>query len=136
MTLPLQVTFRNVPLPDRVEAVVRRRAAQLDRYYDAIMSCRVLVERADRHHADGSRFHVRVELGVPGGEVVVSHDSSLHGGARRTGRPRERKEDEIDRAHKHAEVAVRKAFDAVRRRLQDFARRQRGDIKEHQALGG
>jgi hypothetical protein len=85
--------------------------------------------------ADGSRARMRVELGA-GRRVVVSHDSSLHGGARRTGRPRERKEDEIDRAHKHAEVAVRKAFDAVRRRLQDYARRQRGDVKEHQPLGG
>jgi cold shock CspA family protein/ribosome-associated translation inhibitor RaiA len=130
--LPLQITLRYVSTADRLEADVRKRAAALERYYQAIMSCRVLVERTHRHHRDGSRFHVRIDLGVPGGEIAVSHDSSIHGRARRVRQARERKGDELDAVHKHVQVAVRDAFATARRRLQDYARRQRGDVKLHE----
>jgi ribosome-associated translation inhibitor RaiA len=134
MQLPVQITLRHVPFPDLIEPDVRRRAAKLDRYYDRIMSCRVLVERTHRHHVGGTHFHVRIDLGVPGGEVIVSRASSLHGTAQDIDQERERKQNEVDPVHKHARVAVREAFDIARRRLQDYARRQRGSVKVHERL--
>jgi hypothetical protein len=129
--LPVQVTFRDVPFADLIEPEIRRRAARLDRYYDRIVSCRILVERSHRHHLNGGRFHVRIDLGVPGGEIVINRESSLHGTEQDVDQERERKQDEVHSVHKHARVAVRKAFDAARRRLQDYGRRQRGDTKLH-----
>ena len=132
MQLPLQVTFRDVPFADLIEPEIRRRAAGLDRYYDRIVSCRVLVERTHRHHLDGNRFHVRIDLGVPGSEIVINRDSSLHGTEQDVDQERERKQHEVHSVHKHARVAVREAFNLARRRLQDYGRRQRGDTKSHE----
>ena len=131
--LPVQITLRNIPFPELIEPEIRQRAARLDRYYDRITSCRVLLERAHRHHVDGSHFHVRIDLGVPGGEIVVSRDSSLHGAEQDLDQARERKQDEAAPVSKHARVAVRDAFDTARRRLQDYARRQRRDTKFHES---
>lgn len=131
MQLPVQVTLRNVPFPELIEPRIHQRALKLERYYDHIMSCRVLVERTHRHHVDGNRFHVRIDLSVPGGEIVVNRTSSLHGQKQDLDQARERKRDEVEALRKYVRVAVREAFDAARRRLQDYARRQRGDTKLH-----
>lgn len=128
----VQVTLRNIPFPELIEPEIHERALKLERYYNRIMSCRVLVERTHRHHLDGNRFHVRIDLGVPGGEIVVNRNSNLHGEKQDLDKERERKQDEVQAVRKHVHVAVREAFDAARRRLQDYARRQRGDTKLHQ----
>jgi cold shock CspA family protein/ribosome-associated translation inhibitor RaiA len=132
MQLPVEITLRHVPCAHLIEADIRQRVARLDRYYDRIMSCRVLVERTHRHHVDGTHFHVRIDLGVPGGEIIVSRASSLHRTAQDIDQERERKQNEVDPVHKYARVAVREAFDIARRRLQDYARRQRGAVKVHE----
>ena len=61
-----------------VEADIRERAARLDTYYGRIVGCRVVVEVPHRHHRGGNQYHVRIELSVPGGELVVNHEPSLH----------------------------------------------------------
>ena len=71
MILPVQITFRNMPPSDAVAARVQEEAEKLDEFYRRITSCRVIVEIPHRHHALGEQFHVRIELGVPGGEIVV-----------------------------------------------------------------
>jgi cold shock CspA family protein/ribosome-associated translation inhibitor RaiA len=108
MQLPLQITARDVSLSEAAEGDIRAKAANLDTYYDGIMSCRVVVEGPVRHHRKGP-YTVRVDLTVPGAELVVDRqaDEDLY-------------------------VAIRDAFDAARRRLEDYARRQRGDVKLHE----
>ena len=123
------ITFRGIAHSDPFEADIRRRIVKLTRYYPRIMGCRVLVEFAQRHHERGNRFHVRIDLTVPTGELVIAHDGSVHATAKdlQATRPRQRVEPGPER--KHAAVAVREAFDIARRRLQDFGRRQRGTVK-------
>lgn len=133
MELPVQVTFRNIDHSDALQDEVRRRAAKLDTYYDRITACRVSIERP-RHQKGGARFHVRIDLTVPGEEIVISHDSpTLHGHLQDIEAPKRAKATEVGAAQKYGHVAVREAFDAARRRLQDYARRQRGEIKSHEA---
>jgi cold shock CspA family protein len=129
MQLPAAITFRGIPSHVALEADIRQRIEGLETYYQPIIGCRVLVELAERHHQAGNRYHVRVDLTVPGEEIVVAHDASLHGGVKDVEAPRETKQDEPDPVHKHAHVAVREAFDIARRQLQDYARRQRGAVK-------
>jgi cold shock CspA family protein/ribosome-associated translation inhibitor RaiA len=114
---------------DALDSEIRTRIHRLETYYRSIMGCRVLVELGERHHESGNRFHVRIDLTVPGDEIVVAHDASLHASAIDTEVERARKADEPDPERKHARVAVREAFDIARRRLQDHARRQRGTVK-------
>jgi len=113
MQLPIQISFRDMEPSEAIEAKIRERGAKLDRYYDRIMSCRVVVEAPHRRHHQGKLFHVRVDLTVPNGELVVSREPEDH------------------HSHEDVYVAVRDAFDATQRRLADYARRQRGDIKIH-----
>jgi len=109
MKLPLQITVRNVSLSEAAEADIRQKAAALDSYYDQIMRCHVIVEAPHQHHHKGLLYNLRVDLGVPGTELVIE---------------REPNEDIY--------VAIRDAFDAARRQLEDFARRQRGATKVHE----
>ncbi len=115
MQLPLQITFRNIESSPAVEAKIRERAAELDRYHDHIMGCRVVVESPHRRHHQGKLYHVRVDLTVPGGELAVSREPAEH------------------RAFEDVYVAIRDAFDAARRQLEDHARRRRREVKAHAA---
>lgn len=108
----LQVTFRNIDASPTVEDRIRERARELERFFDHIISCRVVIEAPKRRH-HGDLYHVRIDLKVPGREIVVKRD------------PPEQ------HAHEDIYVAVRDAFDAVRRRIEDHARRRRGDVKSH-----
>ena len=114
MQLPLQIAFRDMPPSEAVEAKIRERAAKLDRYYNRIMSCRVVVEAPHGRHHQGKLYHVRIDLTVPGGELLVRREPAAH------------------HAHEDVYVAIRDAFDAAQRQLADYARRQRGDIKAHE----
>jgi cold shock CspA family protein len=131
MQLEPIITFRRVPGSAAVEADVRKRLAKLDTYCPWIMGARVLIEPAERHHRDGNRYHVRIDLTVPDEEIVVSHEASLRPAARATAALKTRKQDEAGRAHRYLGVAVREAFALARRRLQDYARRRRGSVKAH-----
>jgi cold shock CspA family protein/ribosome-associated translation inhibitor RaiA len=133
MILPVQVSFRNMPHSDAIEATVREEAAHLDSYYNHIMGCRVMIEVPHRHREEGEHHHVRIYLTVPGGEIVVKREPSLHARQQDVEEEERTKDREIEASHKHIQVAIREAFDTVRRRLQDYARRQRLDVKSHDA---
>ncbi|HWB49108.1 MAG TPA: HPF/RaiA family ribosome-associated protein [Stellaceae bacterium] len=96
-----------------LEARIRQRAEELEQYYNRIIACHVTVEARHRHHRQGNLFQVSIDLLVPGREIAVS-----------SGR-------DSDHAHEDAHVAVRDAFDALRRRLEDHVREARGKAKLH-----
>ncbi len=116
MQLPLQVSFRNMEQSDAIESVVRTKAAKLDSFANHIMSCRVVVEPAAKHHLHGNQYTVHIDVTLPGGEVVAVREPAPH------------VED------KDIAVALRDAFDSVRRELEDYVRRQRGAVKTIEKL--
>ena len=113
MQLPLQITFRHMESSDAVTARIRERAGELERFFDRIMSCRVVVECRHPRRQQGNLFHVRVDLKGPGREIVVGRDPAAH------------------HAHEDVYVAIRDAFDAARRVLEDHVRERRGEVKLH-----
>jgi cold shock CspA family protein/ribosome-associated translation inhibitor RaiA len=132
--IPTQVTFRGLQHSDSIEAEIRQRVAWLEQFFAGIVRCRVAIELTRRRRNDGRRFHVRIEVSVPGGApIVVSHEPSLHAGLKDVREQAHHKNTEVERVHRYASVAIREAFDAARRRLEDFAREQRGAVKTHQA---
>lgn len=135
MIRPVQVRCRNIQPREALEEVIRERAAWLETFYPDIVGCRVLLETPHRHRERGRHVRVRIELSLPGEDVVVSHQPTLHDTLRDVEGAAHHKDDDIEAVHKYAEVAVREAFDAARRRLQDFARRQRADVKTHETPG-
>jgi len=133
MLLPVQVTFRNMDTRAGLDDYVQREAAKLERFYNRISSCRVMVERPQK--ATSSKvYHVRIDLGVPNGELVVKHIPSLHGTLKDVKQPKSRREAEAVLAHKTPKRAIHDAFEEMGRRLQDYARRQEGSMKAKQRL--
>ncbi len=129
MQLTPSITFRGIDPSAALEAEIRARIGKLETYYRPIMGCHVLVELAERHHETGNRYHVRIDVTVPGEEIVVTHEAGLHATAQDVDAEKTTKEAEADPERKHARVALREAFDIARRRLQDYGRRQRGTVK-------
>jgi len=99
MQIPLQITLRNIAKSETVEAAIRRKAAKLDRYHRRIVSCRVVVEIPSRHKQRGKEFVVRLDIKVPGSEIVITHDH-----------------------HEDLYAALHEAFHAAQRRLEAHAR--------------
>jgi cold shock CspA family protein len=122
-----------------VEAHVREAAQKLDEFCDEIMGCRVLVETPHQHHRKGRRHHVRINLTVPGAEFVIKRSPRLvTDSPTRFRKPPDEVEPEESRelskyaAHDDIQLTIRDAFDAARRKLQDYARRRRGVVKLHE----
>lgn len=113
MQVPLHISFRNMDASPAVEAVVREKAAKLDRFFDRIVSCHVTVEAPHRHHHKGKLYNVRIDIGVSGKDVHVNQEGPQN------------------HAHEDIYVAIRDAFDAAVRQLEDHVRRLRGDVKSH-----
>jgi cold shock CspA family protein/ribosome-associated translation inhibitor RaiA len=113
MQTPLQITFRHMDASAALDARIRQRAAELDQFCDRITACRVVVERTSRRQAQGNLFEVHVDLSVPGREIAIGRERG------------------VNHAHEDAHVAVRDAFDAARRALEDHVRRRRGEGKVH-----
>lgn len=115
MAVPTQITFRNMETSPAVETQLRQRADALEQYFPSIIACRIAVETAHRHQRKGRLFHIRIRLSVPGREIVVSRDPGEH------------------HAHEEIQVAIRDAFDAARRQLEDHLRQLDAKVKQHEA---
>ena len=74
MQTPVQVTFRDIPVDDLIEAECVRAAEKLERYYDRITSCRVVVAQPHRHHKKGNQYDIRIDITVPGAEIVINRE--------------------------------------------------------------
>jgi len=127
----LQVTFRNIKSSPAVEEWVREAAGKLETFYGQITGCHVAVEVPHRHHVKGALYHVRIDLTLPGGELVIKREANLGNSARRARETEITKQEEIEVPHKNLRLAINDAFKAAARRLQDYAQRQRGDVKTH-----
>ena len=114
MQRPLEIRFRQMDPSPAIEARIRAKAAALERFSERITGCRVLVEKEHRHHHKGNLFRVRVEIDAPGKELAVTHSGPM------------------DHAHEDVKVAIRDAFDAAVRRLEDHVRRHGGKVKAHE----
>ena len=109
MQRPLKITARDFSLSEAIEKQIRDKAASLEQFYERISGCEVTVEGPVHHHRRGGPFRVRIRVTLPRGELVVNHQA----------------EDDLA-------VAIREAFDAARRRLEDHVRELRGQVKAHE----
>jgi ribosomal subunit interface protein len=111
---PIRITFKEMEPSAAVQAWVEQHAAKLEKFYTPIVHCDVVIEAPHRHSHHGRLYAVRIDIAVPSNAVVVSHQGPK------------------DQAHEDLYVALRDAFRAARRQLQDLARKQRGEVKRHE----
>lgn len=106
MQKPIQITERGITLRAETKAKIEKRAAGLERYDPRMTSCHVICEAPHRSQRRGRHYSVRIEAGVPGKilNVARQHDSDIS-------------------------VAIRDAFDAARREIEDAVREREGRVK-------
>ncbi len=112
MNFPLHIQFRGMDHSDFIWNNIWDHAEKLDKFYKRIISCHVIVTAPHHHHRQGNIYHIQIRLHVAGGDIFVST------------------EHEKNAAHEDVYVAIRDAFGATRRQLEDFARKRRGQVKE------
>ena len=108
MDKALQINFRNLEPSDAIEASVRKYADKLAQLNGEVSSCRVTIESPHKHHYKGKLYHVIIDVKVPGKELVVSRTP------------------DDEHAHEDVYVAIRDAFNAAHRRIQQYTRKRRG----------
>lgn len=106
----LETNFKNVSQSDALEQRIREKADKLSHYHPHIVGCHVWVEAPHRHQHQGKLFSVKIDLHVPGEQIVVTHDGD-----------------------EDVYVALRDAFAAAKRKLEEHDERRRGDVKHHES---
>ena len=110
MQIPIQITVRDMVRSEALDEHISAKAAKLEQYFSPITSCRVVIEAPHKHSRQGRQYVVRLDITVPGQEIVVNHEHD-----------------------EDVYVALRDAFDAAKRRLEDYARIRRGETRTRQA---
>jgi hypothetical protein len=113
---------RSPALAGRIEEEI----AKLRRYVPGLRHCEVMVEALHRHHRFGHPYQVHLVLRLRGSEVVITHEPSARRVIAASDEPEQpARPGEVEAAHRDAYVAVRDAFAAAQRRLEDTICRMR-----------
>ncbi|MDH5557242.1 MAG: HPF/RaiA family ribosome-associated protein [Alphaproteobacteria bacterium] len=115
MQTPVQIAFRGMDSSPALEARISEKAEKLEQYHDRITSCRVVVEAPHRHSRKGKLYVITIDVTIPGAELVVNTLKRHH------------------HSHEDVYVALRDAFNAMIRQLEDHTREARGQVKLHEA---
>lgn len=115
MTYPTQITFRDIDPTDAIKARIEERSEKLERIFNRITGCRVVVSAPHHHQHKGRLYHVQIDLTLPGGPLVA------------------RTNQQDKHAHEDVYVAIRDAFDAMEKRLRAHAQERGGAVKAHDA---
>ena len=110
----VQIHWLDSPRSEAADGKIRERTNNLSSFSGDIQKCEVWIESPHGHHRKGKLYGIRIRLTVPGEEIDVDRQPT---------------EDDVY-------VSIREAFDAVRRKLEDYERRRRGKVKAHPRARG
>ena len=111
MTTPLEVVFNHMDPSAAVETRVQEKLARLAKKFDRFTHARVVIDAPHRHQQRGKIFQVKIDLGIPGRASLLVNKASE------------------DHAHEDIYAALRDAFLAAERQLQDEVDRMSGNVK-------
>lgn len=114
MKIPVEISFRDVRKTEAIEALIREKAAKLDKVCDYITSCRIFIGRPQHNHRTGNSFRVRIDMRVPPNQELVVRREATDGNM-----------------HEGLITAIQDAFSAARRQLQRLVEKQREEVKIH-----
>ncbi len=114
MQVPFEISFRNCEPSEEIRAEIEKEVRQLDKLYDRITACIAVVTAPSLlHHRHGGLFKIDLHIVLPDHKDVIVNKT--HGDVHQ---------------HEHISVAIKDAFAAARRQIEDAARRMRGDVKQ------
>ena len=119
MQVPVDIRFEGLDPSDFVTKRIQEEVAKLEQFFDKIISCHVVVQLPHKHHQHGNLYGVKIYLALPGGKTITV--DRLHSD---------------NQAHEDVYVAIRDAFRAARRQLQDVVRKWQAKAKPREPAGG
>lgn len=108
MKLPVDIRFIGLTPSEAVERAVREKIQHIEGFCQDITSWRVTIEQDHKHQHQGRQIGVRIDVTMPGHELTVNRQQ-----------------------HEDAYVALRDAFDAMKRQVQETVQIRRGEVKQH-----
>ncbi len=116
MNNPLQIAFHNLPHSKGIEVAIQEAVDRLEVTHDRITSCRVILDQPHRHHKEGNSLQVRIDLKMPGAELVVKRETigSIANG--------------------DLTLVIQDAFEEMQTQIEEFVNRRRGFVKTHEDL--
>ncbi len=114
METPLQVVFRGMDPSEAVRLNIEDRVARLEKVFDGIISCRVVVELPHKHHQQGNLFNITVAITVPGDTILINRFPGK------------------DHAKEDVYVAIRDALNSAQRKLEDYTSKRQRNVKTHE----
>ena len=110
MKIPSTILFRGIEKSAAVEAKIQQRIDEFSQFSPLVLHCEVSVDAPHGHHHKGRLYEVRIRVKTPGEDLEVGRQP----------------------AEEDVYVAIRNAFDAARRQLEDYQRRYRSEVKHHE----
>ncbi len=110
MQVAAQITFRGLPHSEAVKEHIQEKIDKLHQFCHNIVSCHVVVEFENKNQHRGNLHNTRVNIAVPGREVVTTHNEA-----------------------EDLYISIRTAFDDVTRQLEEYVKDMRNG-KNHQPL--
>lgn len=104
--VPVQITIRDIPASERLETIIREKAEKLSKFNPHIQSCKVVLDVPQKHKQQGKLYCLHIDLIVPRKAFSVNHQFD-----------------------EDAYVAVRDAFLAMTRQLEEYTRKERGRFR-------
>lgn len=112
MDTPLEITFKGLDKSAAIEAKITEKAAKLERVFDRMTHCRVVVAAPNKHHHKGKSYEIKIDIGIPDhAPLILTHESH------------------VGDAQEDLQIALRDAFDAAKRRLDEIADRLKGSAR-------
>ena len=116
MQMPVEISLHHCESSAELRSEIEKQVKRLERFSDRITSCHVAVTGPQTRHRHGDLFKIDLRIAMPEHRDVIV--DKTHGDAPE---------------RQHVLVAIREAFDAAVRQVEDVERRMRGQIKEHEA---
>ncbi len=113
MTTPLEIHFHGLEKSEAIETRVREKVAKLQRHFDRMSACRVVLEAPHRNPAKPKVYQVKIEVSIPGHQaIIVTHER------------------EGAHAQEDLGLAIRDAFEVATRRVDDVAAKMSSRTKQ------
>ncbi len=116
MQVPLEIDFKDSEPSKAIKAEIEREARRLEKFSSRITSCQVTVIGPAKHHRHGVPFKIDVRIAMPNRKEIVVN----------------RTHDDV-KQNEYVTAAIKDAFAAAQRRVEDAVREMRGDVKPHEA---
>ncbi len=112
MDTPLEISFKGLDKSRTIETKIAEKAAKLEKIFDRMTHCRVVVSAPNKHAHKGKTYEIKIDIGIPDhAPLILTHEAS------------------VGHAQEDLQIAIRDAFDAAKRRLDDIAEKINGAAK-------